>query len=107
MKVRDNASSCSYSSTAHTLPTQDMKRLEEQYEDVLSRLKAQEEIEEKVARAQEALAQAAEAARNGNRQKRSAMKTLDGSGSLQPSSAKKRAVAVTGKESECGLCVPV
>ena len=84
-----------------------MKQLGEQYEDVLSRLQAQEAIEAQVALAQEALAQAAEAARNGKRYKRSARETLAGTGGLPPGSAKKRAIVVMGKESECGLGVPV
>ena len=78
-----------------------MKQLGEQYEDVLSRLQAQEAIEAQVALAQEALAQAA---RNGNRH---TMKTLAGTGGLPTGSAKKRAIVVMGKESECGLGVPV
>ena len=111
MMVRDKATSRSYSTTAHTLPTQEMKRLGEQYKDVLSRLQAQEAKEAQeaqVARAKEALAreQAAEAARNVNRQKRSAMMASVGTGGLQSGSAKKQAIAVMGEESECGLCVP-
>ena len=114
MMVRDKATSRSYSTTAHTLPTQEMKRLGEQYEDVLSRIQAQEAKEAQeaqeaqVARAKEALAreQAAEAARNVNQQKRSAMMASVGTGGLQSGSAKKQAIAVTGEESECGLCVP-
>ena len=107
MMVRDKATSRSYSTTAHTLPTQEMKRLGEQYKVVLSRLQAQEVKEAQLARAEEALAQeAAEAVRNVNRQKRSSMMASVDTGGLQSGSAKKQAIAVTGEESECGLCVP-